>query len=355
MSGLLLGDSENIVQHKEGPGETLKAARQAQDLPLDEIADKLHLSVELLEAIEADDYEKLPAPVFVQGYLRNYARYLDEPVDPILKAYHETRSADGHHSTRKFVHRTQHEISSNHGGVRFVTWIMVIGLIALLFFWWKGYLDENSTDSLQQEIDALLAPDAETSDSGSQPVEDADQPQAQSDAESNISEPATSSVEVASDVAEISSVNQEAAPSTVTTTENAVAIQVEEVSVSNVEANQAAENPEQNKVQATIRTEEPKVQDAVVVEQASATDLPADANQVVVKFNQNSWFEVKDHRGRLIEAKEITAGTSKALQGEAPWRIVLGNARGVEISVDGKPYDFDHYIRGSVARFILTP
>ncbi len=58
------------------PGDVLKQERMRQDLTEREVADKLHLSLSYLQAIEADDYDHLPERTFIKGYIRNYARLL---------------------------------------------------------------------------------------------------------------------------------------------------------------------------------------------------------------------------------------------------------------------------------------
>ena len=56
------------------PGAALAAARVAQGMSLEDVARQLKLSVAQIRAIEADDYAKLPSPVFVRGFIRTYAR-----------------------------------------------------------------------------------------------------------------------------------------------------------------------------------------------------------------------------------------------------------------------------------------
>jgi len=67
------------------PGIALAAARRARNLGIDEVARQLRLSVAQVEAIEAGANERLPAPVFVRGFIRNYARLLHMDADALLK------------------------------------------------------------------------------------------------------------------------------------------------------------------------------------------------------------------------------------------------------------------------------
>lgn len=60
----------------EGPGAALQAAREARELSVPQVADQLRLSSAAVTALEANDWDRLPAPVFVRGYIRAYARLM---------------------------------------------------------------------------------------------------------------------------------------------------------------------------------------------------------------------------------------------------------------------------------------
>ncbi|KZE32637.1 cytoskeleton protein RodZ [Crenobacter luteus] len=70
----------------ESVGARLKAARESRGLSLGEVADRLKLSLKQLEAIESDHFEALPGAAFVRGFVRNYARYLELDVAPLMQA-----------------------------------------------------------------------------------------------------------------------------------------------------------------------------------------------------------------------------------------------------------------------------
>ena len=59
------------------PGRALAEARAARNLTVAEVAQQLKLSATQVKALEADAYDRLPGPVFVRGFVRNYARLLD--------------------------------------------------------------------------------------------------------------------------------------------------------------------------------------------------------------------------------------------------------------------------------------
>lgn len=54
-------------------GETLRAAREAQKLSLDDVANQTRIPLRHLEAIEASEWDKLPAPTYTIGFAKSYA------------------------------------------------------------------------------------------------------------------------------------------------------------------------------------------------------------------------------------------------------------------------------------------
>jgi len=69
-------------------GRYLQAVRQLRGITLDEVAGETKIALRYLEAIEINDYARLPAAVFVRGYLREIADVLevDDP-DALVAGY----------------------------------------------------------------------------------------------------------------------------------------------------------------------------------------------------------------------------------------------------------------------------
>jgi hypothetical protein len=71
--------SEEITRFVDVHGYTgalLRAAREAREIALQEMADKTRISVKYLDAIESDEFGVLPSATFVRGYVREMARML---------------------------------------------------------------------------------------------------------------------------------------------------------------------------------------------------------------------------------------------------------------------------------------
>ena len=313
-------ETEGVATAPTGPGARLKSLREAQGLDLSRVAALLHLGEDKLEALEADQYDKLPGSVFVQGYLRNYARLLDVPAEPLLAAFHEL------HGSREplpelHIAQVSHEVGSGHLLVRLITWGIVIGLIALLVIWWRGYLqwptagapDDEASLSTAGETGAVpegMLPELPPKDDGGVPDIDAEG-------------------------------------------EGILRLPPQEEALPEEEAAAAPQAPP------AAGSETPPAPVAEPAREAPApapTPVPVAAPaQVELRFDGVSWVKILDAGGKFKLQGEMKPGTRRVLGGVPPYRLVLGNAHSVTIRVDGEPFDLAPYIRGNVARFTLDP
>ena len=77
----------------EGPGDFLKQLREIAKLELAEAAAQLGLSKDQVEAMEKNDYQQLPAPIYIKGFYRRYCNLLSVPAEPVIQAYeHSTNT-----------------------------------------------------------------------------------------------------------------------------------------------------------------------------------------------------------------------------------------------------------------------
>lgn len=68
-------------------GHILREARETKGLTLQEVQTETRITVRYLDALENGDYDRLPTPVHVRGFLRNYARFLGLDPQPLLDRY----------------------------------------------------------------------------------------------------------------------------------------------------------------------------------------------------------------------------------------------------------------------------
>jgi cytoskeleton protein RodZ len=86
-------------------GEVLQAERLSRKVSLVDLAAQSRIKVDLLKALEANNFAALPAAVFVKGYIRAYARLLGfdyRPVTALLRRDFK-ESARGQLVPREFV------------------------------------------------------------------------------------------------------------------------------------------------------------------------------------------------------------------------------------------------------------
>lgn len=68
-------------------GEYLKQARLDKGLSIEEITEESKISRDVLIAIEAEDLDKLPDPVFVRGFLKSYAEMVGADASAVVNMY----------------------------------------------------------------------------------------------------------------------------------------------------------------------------------------------------------------------------------------------------------------------------
>src|SRR5688572_21332430 len=68
-------------------GEQLRVAREGRGIPLREISEQTRISMHYLEAIETNDYKRLPGGIFNRSFVKAYARYV---------GYDEKEAIDGY-------------------------------------------------------------------------------------------------------------------------------------------------------------------------------------------------------------------------------------------------------------------
>ncbi len=82
----------------ESIGQILKAAREQQGRTIADAAQAIKAKQMIIQAMEADDFDELMAPVYARGFIKLYAEYLGLNPQPLLKIYHRRQdgpAADG--------------------------------------------------------------------------------------------------------------------------------------------------------------------------------------------------------------------------------------------------------------------
>jgi len=69
------------MSSQKSPGTRLREAREAQGKTIMDMAKVTRIGMKQLEGIEEDNYDRIPAEVYVKGFVKNYAQALG--LDPI--------------------------------------------------------------------------------------------------------------------------------------------------------------------------------------------------------------------------------------------------------------------------------
>lgn len=260
-------------------GERLRETRIRRGLSIDEVSNRLLLEVSLIEAIEAEECERLPGSSFVKGYLRNYAKLLELDPEPLVAAY---RQVCGNEEPALTQVTKIKDISSRDAAPRYARWIVIVVLaVSFAVWWWSEMLApvdmDAPTPSFGPEIGAPLPPDMPAA------------PQL----------PAAPAIEAEQPSAELTADGQQGA----------------------IEAEAAPPEPMLD----TLR----------------------------LSFAEDSWVEIEDARGERLFMDLARAGQTKTLEGDAPFKILLGNAPAVTVEYNGEVYEHAAHNRKGVARFTL--
>jgi cytoskeleton protein RodZ len=300
-------------------GQRLSSARRALNLTQEQVAADLRLNVGLIKALEEEDYASLPAHTYIAGYLRNYARLLKIPVEPLLSALDNAELESPPLITD--VSRPR-KASRSKLMVKLFALVLLIVVVAGIVSWiqsqdfaWLSGKQTGAEHTEQTELKALPAPLPEKVGEGPL-VSEGDTLETGTSPEPGIDPEAT----VVEEVAKTEAVaTQEAA--------------IQEVAIQEVAIQEVATQ------EATGQTGKP--------------GIVSDDVELVLSFSDDCWTEVKDSRGNRLFYNLYRAGQRKRVTGIPPFSIFIGNAAAVAIEYNGQPYDASPHISRNLARFDL--
>jgi cytoskeleton protein RodZ len=75
----------------------------------------------------------------------------------------------------------------------------------------------------------------------------------------------------------------------------------------------------------------------------------------VLRFNfqEQSWVTVRDANDKVLISQLNDGGSNLEVKGQAPFKLIVGNAKAVSVSSNGKSVDLTSSIRGEVARITV--
>lgn len=79
----------------ESIGEKLRLARETRGVALRDISEQTRISMRFLEAIESDDYRRLPGGIFNRSFIRAYAKFIGYDEQEAMDEYARTMRERG--------------------------------------------------------------------------------------------------------------------------------------------------------------------------------------------------------------------------------------------------------------------
>jgi len=120
-------------------GERLKRERELREVTLEEVSTATRISARLLEALENEDWSRLPGGVFGRGFVRSIARYLGLNEESLLGEYDLARGENASPAP----HRPEERIPSPPKwipiAVVLAILLLLVGLIVGGIYGWRKF------------------------------------------------------------------------------------------------------------------------------------------------------------------------------------------------------------------------
>lgn len=111
-------------------GQILKETRSSKNLEIEQIAHETKILPLYLQALEEDDYQKLPSFTTARGFLKNYAEYLDLPSENVLAVFR--RDFNDKKAEGDFL-KTNLAVKPKFNWTPRITTLVAVGIMVLLF------------------------------------------------------------------------------------------------------------------------------------------------------------------------------------------------------------------------------
>ena len=91
----------------------------------------------------------------------------------------------------------------------------------------------------------------------------------------------------------------------------------------------------------------------VVVPAPEKEVVETGSSRLLLEFTMDSWVEVSDASGKRLVYRLAKAPSRRIVEGEAPFKVFLGNAPGVTVNYNGLPFDLEPHRDGDVAQLTI--
>lgn len=281
------------------PGAAISRARQARQMSLSEAASQLKLPRATIEHIEADQFDRI-APIYRRGYIVNYARLVDLDPQPLLDQMGELEP-----EPLRAVLPVSNNPQRFDRFLKFATYALVTTMIVppLVYFFVLGgaRLFESEVAARATDSSNLEAPEAQK-------------------------------------------------PGYRERFADALAVQPPEATQNDASHLSASALP-MNPIRA-VPQPDPVAEMTDTAVEAPPPDVDPMA-QLELVLSDDSWIEIESADGRRLEFDLLRSGESRRYEGLAPFRLLLGRASAVSLSLDGQPVAFEGQDEAGVTELVI--
>ena len=298
-----MSDSDTQIEQAE-IGQLLRAAREASGASVDDVAAILRIRSDHLQALEDEDFERLPGSVYAIGFIRTYATHLDLNAAELIDRYKAATTLP-HLEEPGYDPQVQIEATSNA-----VKIAVVLGAVFVVYLMWliAGGAREDAPQVTQ------VVNQSETSTQSDQSDVAAPTPAARPSSPPKQNATPQKQAE------------QAPAPTQFQQSQQA---QAEARAIAKAAA--AA-----NDTQAVLPEADPLASDPVVEVNAIAEIKPAAERKIEIRANRRTWMRIENTEGKVLFSSIIRDDESFELEALSPYTLATRDAGALEYVVDGE-------------------
>lgn len=330
--------TQETTPEVKGFGAMLREARESLGISIGDVSSRTRLSVDQIRAIEEENLERLPEPVYVRAFLRAYAKAIDIDYEPLVNDY-VTRCGGGgvripEHAPEEAFREVAYYDSPRpsrwkFAGLLFLIVVVTLGIWGVYSGTFARLMEADGTEAAKvengvSEVAPNVAPAPEAPKTTALvEVADASKPAA----------PAAPAAQTA--------LAPEAAPASETASQTTSPAAPAETPAPVTEAPAAPAAP----------VEAP----AAATEAAAQTTEAAPAETYAAEFHTSAscWVHVIAPDGQNLIAREMKPGETQSVALPAGTRVTVGNPPALILTLDGHPYDLGGVTQRGVARFVI--
>ncbi len=315
--------SEAVHAGRGNPGEILRQKRLSLGWSQAQVAQNLNLSERIIEQLESGNYQQMPGHTFARGYTKAYGKLLGLDQVELVRTFDGYTGTDAKGSTVHSLGRLDEPVRLSRNVLRFVSFILVVLIIAMGLFWWQ----ERSRQASSASAVSMEHVEVEGAD-GKTEIHPIDEPEEQP--------PVTAQQPAATLPSPVGTPTPDA---------NAVAAMT---------APTAAPTPAPVTGSTSPAPTAPAAATPAAPASAPAAAPVAGSDSLNIRFTANCWTQVSDGSGKILFSGVKKGGESLGYASiKAPVNIRLGFARGAQISYNGQVVDLAPYTKGETARIKL--